>query len=107
MNRRQESIKDLVGNISEAGREFLYELVDELLQLLPLACEISARCDTHDGLVQYFQVLEKCSVGESECELLEKYFNDFWKLYHPRIGTASVECHEDKCALFSYFLHVS
>ncbi|KAI6652676.1 Ubiquitin carboxyl-terminal hydrolase 34-like [Oopsacas minuta] len=102
---RKEPIKGIAASISQPGREFLYELIDDLLKLLPLACETSARCETSDGLVQYFQVLEKCSVGESECELLGKYFDEFWKLYHPRIATASVNCHEDKSALFSYFLH--
>ena len=105
--QRQEPIKYIAPNISSAGREFLYEVVDDLLKLLPIASEISSRNDTYAGLVQYFQVLEMCSVGESECELLEEHFSEFWKLYHPRIATANVDCHEDKCALFSYYLHVS
>ena len=105
--QRQEPIKYIASSISSAGREFLYEVVDDLLKLISIASEISSRNDTYAGLVQYFQVLETCSVGESECELLEEHFSEFWKLYHPRIATTSVDCHEDKCALFSYYLHVS
>ena len=106
-NSRRQDQSEIVSRISEKGRDFLFEAVESMLQMLPIAAEMTSRCDIHDGIVQYFQLLEKCSVGDNECRLFAKYFNEFWNLYHPRIATANVDCHEDKNAMISYWLHVS